>query len=135
MIKNPAIRTRALYAWEQQDLSLRHGVYQIRSLVQMRNYLNHMWAAFTKGRRAKPSLEYWKKDIQPFSEGYARIVMTDGNRSNLMLVHEVTHALGFGSPVNPHSVGFVHAYIRHLALWFDWEPGELHMQAKFRKLL
>lgn len=135
MIKSPGARTRILYQWEDQDLNKRPGVIAYRSVITMRNDLHRMWRMFGYfEKRPSPLLHYINTATGPSCYGYSDIVMTD-RCTNVSLVHEVTHAAGYGSLRNIHSPGFVRVYLARLAEWFNWELGELTMQAGLRKLL
>lgn len=137
IILSATARTRALYLWEDQDLDIRPGVYPYRSLVGMREDLSRMWRLLhiTRGKRRIPLIEFIRRQDAAYCDGLTRIVLTSKYCTNMVLLHEVVHALGYGSVVQPHSRSFVTRYIECLSQWFTWEYGELLMQAKFRKLL
>ena len=139
MITNPAARTRALYLWETQDLVNRKGVFQIRKMWRtpqdLQLYCNIMWRFLTNRIDNIPRVEFSDAKDLPACYGWTYIRLTPGYRTNLVMVHELTHAMRYGTPGNPHSRGFVDAYIRNLSAWFEWSEGELTMQAQFRNLL
>lgn len=93
-----------------------------------------MWAMFGHTRYT-PFLEFIADSHHPYCEGMTRIVLTSASCTNTTLLHEVTHASGFGTHRNPHSIGFVREYVSRLSKWFGWEAGPMVMDAQMRKLL
>lgn len=65
----------------------------------------------------------------PYCLGRSLIVLTRDDHLNITLIHELVHALGFGSDRNPHGRAFVLKYCDALAWWFGWDQEELQLQA------
>lgn len=76
-----------------------------------------------------PSLELRNMRGQSYCQGRSKIVLAYHDCSVVTLLHELTHARGFGSIRNPHSRGFVLAYIEMLNWGLGWDADELHLQA------
>lgn len=131
MITHPGARTRALYIWENDDLDRR---LPARMRFVNRRNISRIVRKF-KYRVAPPSVRITQSKGHPYCLGWKEIMLTMQNRRKNTLVHELTHARGFGSLDNPHSVGFVRAYIDALARAFGWDADELQLQAHMRGLL
>lgn len=132
MIEHPVLRTRALYAWEEYDLEKRRGVRPLECVRECRDVVESLWGV----RRERPAVVTIRKlDGSPYCEGRSLIVLTHKSRLNVTLLHEITHAHGYGSFRNPHNREFTRAYIRLLARFFKWDDGELTCQAIMRGLL
>lgn len=124
MITHPGARTRALYMWEANDLIKRD------SFPGLKFYNNYIVYAFPRNFLMKvPSLEIRKMSGQSYCQGRSKIVLAHHDCSVVTLLHELTHARGFGSIRNPHSRGFVLAYIEMLNWGLGWDVDELRLQA------
>ena len=132
MIEHYAARTRALYTWEEYDLERRRGVRPLDSEREGRRVIDEFWSV--KHCRP-PRLHIRKIKGHPYCEGRCLIVLSPANHRNITLLHEITHAHGYGGVVNQHNQAFVRAYIALLAQFFKWDAGELTCQAIMRGLL
>jgi hypothetical protein len=142
MITHSGARTRAFYQWELGDLKSRAGVCQLPLTatfwVTARFYMRFSkWAIsrfelavlIASGRRKLPRVEIRPIKGDPYCLGRSLIVLTRKDHLNITLLHELVHALGYGSRSNPHNRAFVLKYIEVLAWWFGWDADELKLQA------
>ena len=137
MITHPGSRTRALYLWESDDLKRRRGVRQLRCIEDYALALRFMWR-YRKGDNwvsCVPRIDIRDLKGDPRCYGRTEIVLTRQDHLNITLLHELTHALGYGSPDNPHSRGFVLKYIAALRWWFGWDADELKILAHQQGLI
>lgn len=126
MITHAGARTRALYMWEETDLELRKGVKTIKTITQavyMINSLEPSWRGIIE-----------ITGIHNFCKGRKHIRIAS-NEVDLMVVHELTHAIGYGSPSNPHNRAFAMNYIKMMVKWYKWDKDELMLQAMWRGLV
>ena len=120
-----SLDTRWLY--RQEDAVLRYNSYANadRSMSFLREVLDHVWAAVAPTGRRKPTITADRGTLHngravSYCEGFTKIVLARSQRNVLVLLHEVTHALG---PC-VHGRKFVKLYFRLLRkfggynLWF-----------------
>ena len=134
MIRDPIQRTRALYAWERADLTKRAGVRRVPDAAEAAALVSGWWRAEGPARERAPVVRYRRAESS-YCLGRALIVLVPGDREIVTLAHEFEHARGYGSPGNPHSPGFVRAYLERVALACGWNPLDLFMGARERGLL
>mgnify|MGYP001604260186 FL=1 len=138
ILVNPIARTRALYKWEADDLDHRDEAWRnvwtvIRGQEIIRDIWKHKW-----GRSCippAPTLELRPIKGHAYCQGRTRIVLTLDDATELVLLHELAHAMRGGSIRNPHSVWFVRCYIKLMWFWFGWHQEELEFQAMTRGLI
>lgn len=126
MITNDAQRTRVLYNWELNDLLKRNGVKQLS--WKQADKLAMVLCGFVA-----PIVEIRDVKYVPFYDGL-KIILTQKDRYNLTLVHELAHFLTFHAKGH-HPKVFVVEYIKLLHEYFGWDLEELLMQAHWRGLI
>ena len=136
MIVHPGSRTRALYLWESDDLRRRQGVRQIDTYEAYSLPARFMlWNGGVRGVHKIPHVRIRNLKGDPACYGRTLIVLTYKDHLNITLVHELVHALGYGSDRNPHSRGFILRYIDALVWCFNWDADELRLQAHQWRLI
>ena len=110
-----AVETRALYSYEIaqfRDPSL----IQVRSMPELRRFAERLWEhAKTARNESMPQIVAGRGYFQnnrwlSYCEGRRRIVLARHERTLLVLIHELTHALGFET----HGVRFRRRYFELL---------------------
>lgn len=136
MIAYGPARSKALYAFECDDLAKRRGVVRI-TRGNLRAYLPNFWGALreTSPLPKAPAVTLGAPLPYAYCCGCSEIVLPPEFCNTLYLAHELTHAARFGSAGNPHSPGFVRRYLALLAVVHGWETGELELSAISRGLL
>lgn len=136
-ITHPGARTRALYGWEECDLKHRSGVRAVwfPSLIVRSFWYRFRVTRLLNGSPPAPPRIEWKDGGAPECIGRSLIRLPHDERLNITLIHELVHALGFGSYPNPHNRAFVKQYIKALNWWFRWEIEELELQAHSWRLI
>jgi hypothetical protein len=91
--------TRWLYRLE--DTTLRYNSYANadRSMSFLREVLERVWEAMAPAGRRKPTLTADRGTLHngravSYCEGFTKIVLARSQRNVLVLLHEITHALG-----------------------------------------
>lgn len=133
MITHAGSRTRAIYRWHDEDLRLREGVWRSSraNLYMIRDLL---WSRF-ESYRPLPSMSLNSRTKESYCIGYSQIVIAEKEADSVIVTHEVVHALGYGSPTNPHSRGYALAFIKALAAVHGWDKDELKIEANRRGLI
>lgn len=132
-----AVETRRLYRFEEIFAESSLGkVCRERSLPFLRRLLREVWAKHGRARLSPPDLSFGPgtphgKGFASFAEGYSYIELKEGHRNVLVLLHELTHTLGYGAP---HGAGFVRKYIELLVEYGGCSEGELILGAGLFKL-
>lgn len=129
----PLMRTRRLYAWESYDLHHRKGVCDIG--LELANIIVRLaWLHF-KMQQPQPRIIMKRTKEQPYCIGWSEIALTSANHTDLVLLHELAHAMRYGTEGNPHTAGFVRQYIELMAWYYQWNKEELLCQTHQLKLL
>lgn len=138
VLTSPVARTRALYKWKADDLEHRDGAWK-RVWTEMRGQeiIHKIWRRkWGRGRiPPAPTLELRPIKGRAYCEGWTRIVLTLDDTTELVLLHELAHAMRGGSERNPHTPRFVRCYIALIVYWFGWNAEELTFQAMCRGLI
>lgn len=138
ILTNPIARTRALYRWEADDLGHRDSPYpKFCAPTEGREIIRRIWQ-HKWGRNhipPMPVLEFRPIKRHAYCQGWSRIVLTHDDSTQLVLLHELAHAMRGGSVRNPHTVWFVRRYIALMHFWFNWDREELEFQAMCRGLI
>lgn len=106
-----------------------------RSLSYLRRLLIEIWAHESPAGKSLPKLEFgrgWHHlgFFVSYCDGHRYIELARGQRCALILIHEITHALGH----RWHSAGFITRYLRLLKKYGRYEIGVLEELAKARRL-
>ena len=155
MLVNPAQRTKALYAWER-EMEQWPG-FQKLTLARAQKLLDEVWYLWgARSRYRKPELMFRDMEGHSYFRAGEGIILNKWGRDNITLIHEATHALGWGSATNPHSEGFVERYTLILSahmqpfykpnwklkgvgynvnLFGPWDLGYLRAEAEMRLLV
>ena len=126
------VETRRLYKFEHIFATERlKGACRRRSLRFLRALLLSVWGKHGRRGLRPPDLTFGPgtphgKDLVSFANGYHHIELVEGQRSVLVLLHELTHTLGYG---NPHGPGFVRKYLNLLVEYGGCDEGELSLAA------
>lgn len=137
VITHPGARTRALYAWER-ELYEHVDCYDFVCKDEAQAYLNVVWHNEFR-TKPQPRLDFRPTTLGRPCANNEEITLLHMGRSNLHMLHEICHSAGYGSHVNPHSVGFVNAYIILLYHWMPrtkfWHRTHLQVQARNKRLI
>ena len=146
ILTDPTARTRALYAWERDDLDNRPGncylVFDERSPQSASKFAGRYWASAPAWNHRRTWAKCPRVEIRKVSDGRSyywsngggHIVLAPPEARAVVLIHELTHARGYWQS-NCHSVGFVRAYVCALAALLKWDRTELEAQAMMRRLI
>lgn len=110
-----AADTRALYSYET-DQFRDPGLIRRRSMPALRRMAQKLWEAENTGRNeAMPEIVagdgyYQNGRWLSYCEGRRKIVLARHERNHLVLIHELTHALGYAT----HGVRFRARYFKLL---------------------
>lgn len=134
MIVHPGARTRALYVWEGEDLDHTFSRWSLGELCSLARLIwkKEKWDRYQR----MPGIHYVEQKGLPYCFGRSDIFITGEEwLMPTVIVHELTHAKGFGSYDNPHSVGFVKANIHLLSRYLDFDHKVLVEKARLKNLL
>lgn len=150
VIKHSGARTRALYKWENEVLLQTPPGFNTCDEVHLNCLAEAIWASegwdlarpaprihLLDGKKEQYSWSMGKKHvylIPPIPAAKSLGIRLGGNNP-VVLIHELTHARGFGDYGPMHSVGFVKLYLRLLSKYLGWDLSELVKDAKERGLL
>jgi len=140
MILDPLQRTRALYRWEREELGAAQARMQIphKSLrVYAKTFWDHKIAwNYRRTWMRCPYVEIGA-GFQGCSvtSGLSHIAIRPDECNVITLLHELTHARGFGTEANPHTAGFTRMYINALSTFCRFKREDLEAQAMMRGLL
>ena len=134
MITHAGARTRALYAWEQDDLEKR--LTERLTVKQMQQYANEFWCYENwDSRERTPTLHYTREAVA-YCWGRSDIFMTRRQAHRVVLIHELVHARGYGGiGSNAHTVGFVRTYLTLLNKHVGFDRDELFETAFLKGLI
>ena len=124
------VSTRRLYKFEEIfSKELPAYVKRQRSLPFLKYMLKDVWLKHGRKGVKHPELAFGEGtphegERVSFCDGYSQIELVVGDRNVLILLHEITHALGFG---NPHGKGFVRKYVELLVEYGRCDEGELNL--------
>ena len=151
VIRHGGARTRALYHWENVDLCLRPDGRKQLKVDELNRIAEGIWATegWTLARlapqvhiirdcKAEYSWTIGKKQIYllPPNPNAKRIPARLGGTNAVVLIHELTHAKGYGDyPGQMHSVAFVKLYLKLLSKYLGWDHDALVAEAKRRRLI
>lgn len=133
-----AVETRRLYRFE--DLAQTFPRYALReySLAFFRRLARKIWDAHGPWNKSLPQIDFGagtpfgKQRVSycDYDDG-RRIELAPGQRNLVVFIHEITHALGFGT----HGKGFVRRYFKLLAKYAKCDEDALLFEAAQFKLL
>lgn len=135
MITHPGARTRALYKWEHEEIDLRCNNKPINDLNEAVLIAYGIWKSYWNVQRPIPVISINHKNGGSECNGYSHIRLATNNHLTSTLLHELTHARGYGTPTNFHTVGFVKCYINVLSFYFKWNSFDLLMGTYKRGLI
>lgn len=138
-MKSPQARgveTRRLYAFESSSKNYSSFANRQRSLPFLRTLAGAVWRKHGRTRQATPSIAFGEgtphgNQKVSFCEGRNYIELAETQRDVKVLLHELTHALGYG---NPHGKGFVRKYFDLLEEYGRCDRGALLLDAALFKL-
>lgn len=134
LLVDPEIRTRCLYRWED-DFTFTGNV-KFTSEKQANLEAQGLWEKTKWNRRHScPKIELRKIKSRAWCYGRELIVLTLKDRKVTDLIHELTHARGYGGDKNPHNVSFVWTYLELVCSHFNLKLSEMIYQAKERGLV
>ncbi len=123
------VDTRRLYLFEEVftkelPLEARHA----RPAKFLRAMVEKVWAKHGRAGLAAPKLKYGRGLEQngvrfSFADGYSKIELSPTQRTLAVLLHELTHTIGYGT----HGKGFVRKYIDLLVEYAGCDRGELEL--------
>ncbi len=128
--------TRRLYFFEH-IFSSELPVFALkdRSLAFLQAILNLVWAKHGRKNLAAPSLVFGTgtshaSERASFAQGYSLIELIEGQRTVMILLHEITHTLGYPT----HGKGFAEKYLELLVEYGKCDEGELRMAMSLFKI-
>ena len=131
------VETRRLYAFEDVfGKELPYFTRRDRSLSFLACLLSIVWAKHGRKNTKCPKLVFGEGvphngEKTSFAVGYDHIELVEGQRTVMILLHEITHTLGFG---RPHGPGFVRKYLELLVEYGKCDEGELRMAMSLFKI-
>lgn len=130
-------RTQALYRWENEEFYGSPAGRRKLSEKQLQAMAQEIWAS--EGWDAHlpcPTLRIERTpDDLSYSQGRKVIVLVPKDANAVILIHELTHARGYGVGAIMHSVGFVKMYLKMLNKYLGWDLTELTEKAMKRRLI
>ena len=127
-----SVETRRLYRFENMSKAISPYSNRKRSIKFLRSLAAEIWAEHGRSNCRVPSVQIGEGLVDKhthisFCDGYSRIELTEAQATACVLIHEITHALGYG---NPHGKGFVKKYFQLLVQYGKCDEGELMLDAK-----
>lgn len=149
MIADPIQRTRALYAWEREELHAKELPARVREAWDRYPLPEEKCDRFTEwawgNKFAWRYRRTWQRspvirvqettDGKCYCVGCSLIVMDPRECVPVSLLHELTHARMVGNYRNPHSEGFMRAYLHAACTLFKWNADDMEAGAMMRGLL
>jgi hypothetical protein len=134
MITHVGARTRALYAWEQDDLEVR--IKERLTVEQMQKFANKVWRLEKwDANESVPTIHSYRGK-QAYCYGRADIYMPRRQSCRVVVLHELVHARGYGNKGNnQHTVGFVNVYLRVLHTYLGFDYVDLMNTACYKGLI
>lgn len=125
--------TRWLYRLEDTTLRYNGFANADRPMAFLRELADKVWAAEAPAGRRKPTITADDGTLHngravSYCEGFTRIVLARSQRNVLVLLHELTHALG---PC-VHGPKFIRLYFRLLRRWAGYNRWFLQTLADER---
>lgn len=125
------IETRRLYSFEANSKAISKYAQRNRSLRFLLSVADEVWAKHGRKGRGVPAVAFGEgtphgASVASYCEGFRYIELVEGQRNVVVLVHELTHAMGYG---NPHGNGFVRKYFDLLVEFGRCERGALVLEA------
>lgn len=105
-----------------------------RSLIYLQQFVNTVWAEHGRARVNPPAVfaGMWGTVKRGNShcfysecDGYSKIALSSEQQNIQITLHELTHALGYGSISNPHTRAFVGKYFLLLEQYAECNLAEL----------
>lgn len=125
--------TKWLMNAEAGPLACNQWATRARSLPYLRRVLIEVWGHESPAGKSLPVLDFGRGmhhlgAFVSYCDGHRYIEMANGQRCVLILMHEITHALG-----HPwHNNGFIRRYLRLLKKYGRYEAGVLDELAAAR---
>jgi len=125
--------TRWLYRLEDTTLRYNSFANADRPMAFLREFAERVWAAEAPAGRRKPTITADYGTLHngraySYCEGFTKIVLARSQRNVLVLLHELTHALG---PC-VHGPKFIRLYFRLLRRWAGYHRWFLETVAAER---
>lgn len=138
-MKSPQARgveTRRLYAFESSSKNYSSFANKQRPLSFLCALAADVWQKHGRSRQRVPDVAFGEgtphgSQKVSFCEGRNYIELAETQRDVKVLLHELTHALGYG---NPHGKGFVRKYFDLLEEYGRCDRGALLLDAALFKL-
>jgi hypothetical protein len=116
--------TKWLINAEAGVLSCNAWATQRRTIHFLRRRLIEIWAHESPAGKSMPELVFgkgmWYRDgFVSYCQGHSKIELAPGQRNVLILIHEITHALGH----QWHNDGFIRRYLGLLREYGKYEAG------------
>jgi len=131
------VETRRLY-WFESIFSKELPAYvrRQRSEIFLRYMLADGWKKHGCKGVKQPQLTFGKGTPHhgkrcSFADKYSHIELVPGDRNVMILLHEITHTLGFGTP---HGRGFARKYVELLVEYGRCDEGELNLALRLFKV-
>lgn len=124
------VETRRLYCFESIFAKeLPFYVRRARSKWFLEELLRQVWIKHGRKGVKTPRLTFGEGTPHAghrssFADRYSHIELVPGDRNVMILLHEITHTLGFGAP---HGRGFARKYVDLLVEYGRCDEGELNL--------
>jgi len=123
-----AVDTRRIYLFEA--VFTRHlpsYVWMERSIQFLRTTAMVVWMKHGRRGLNVPTIEFHRGltrdgELYSYSDGFRYIALAPTQRNVMILLHELTHAMGYGSP---HGDSFAHKYAELLVEYGGCDEGLL----------
>ena len=131
-----AIETHRLYKFEELTQAISPYANRRRTLPFLKSIAQDVWAKHGRARLDVPIIRIGKGtpcggSTASYADGYGLIELTRPQATVGVLLHELTHSMGFG---RPHGKGFVRKYFDLLVEYGRCEKGKLILDASLFKL-
>jgi len=116
------VMTRRVYRFEEKYLSTLKELNKQRSLRELTAVAESLWKKYYRGKRKMPTIRFGAGDCSlgyplSYTEGYSTIELCPGQQNLMVMIHELTHAIG----PSQHGIAFTRAYVNILDDFIDDE--------------
>lgn len=117
-----SVDTRRVYAFERITLpEMYPALFARRSLIWLQTVSDEVWLSDGRKNTYPPDVSVSSRSGFSYCIGYRTIVLTVGDKCLAILLHEITHAIGYRT----HDRAFVKKYVHLLTTYGGCDEGEL----------
>lgn len=133
VIRDARVRTRALYAWERDELMVTKRNPRF-DLIDVQKFTLEFWRREGRSGERVPPVEFLRDGDASYVVG-GKIYLHMDDTGPVILTHELVHRLGYGVGRSIHNVAFTREYIRCLSIYVGYERDWLTFSAMARRLI